>query len=342
LTWSNQQGFDPIPDMDWKMQFVVNTAGSVACETDFISGIRILDASGKPVSIVVKEDVPIYSQIPEGSVIEWRVETLADGKKAASDRVVIDILAMDPSFMTRVSNMAIDSLEVEELLQVVKGDDAPITAFLEKNEGLIDPELAQVTFYSQTVITGDDGKASGTIPIDPAWGKSLFSINFHYGYSQLAEMSTGDKTERVWIEELGPLLVEALVLVALTAISMGAAMGIRLALAAKNAATVAIQLKRASKIAFAYEMAQMAKQYLAKGFGFVGLNKHDCSFPVVGFNHVYAFDTDFEVTMADDAGNIDISKMDVNQLEVLIQKELVRNLAVGVVGTGMLIWILTR
>lgn len=341
LSWFNQSGFEEIELDSGALQFVLNTAGSVACETDFTSGVRIVDPNGKDVSFDTKEGIPVWSQIPEGSVLEWRVETKADAKKGASDRVNIDITSMDPSYMARIASLVIKQSTDEELLQIIRGDNTPMEKYLEENPNLINPELAQATFYSQTVVTDDDGKATGTIPIDPAWGKNLFSINFHYGYSDLAEMSTDDKTERVWKEEIGPILVEVLATVALTAISGGAALGVRIAMLAKAGKTVKT-IKNIARIAFAVEMAMMARAYFAQGFGIVGLNKYDCSFPLAGFNHVYSFDTDYIVSLENEAGEIDLSELDENQIEALFQQELVRNLAVGAIATGLLIWILTR
>ena len=341
LSWFNQSGFEEIELDSGALQFVLDTAGSVACETDFTSGVRIVDPNGKDVSFDTKQGIPVWTQIPEGSVLEWRVETKADAKKGASDRVNIDITSMDPSYMARIASLVIKQATDEELLQIIRGDNTPMEKYLEENPNLINPELAQATFYSQTVVTDDDGKATGTIPIDPAWGKNLFSINFHYGYSDLAEMSTDDKTERVWKEEIGPILVEVLATVALTAISGGAALGVRVAMLAKAGKTMN-NIRKVAKIAFAYEMAMMARAYFAQGFGIVGLNKYDCSFPLAGFNHVYSFDTDYIVSLENEAGEIDLSELDENQIEALFQQELVRNLAVGAIATGLLIWILTR
>ena len=341
LSWFNQSGFEEIELDSGALQFVLDTAGSVACETDFTSGVRIVDPNGKDVSFDTKQGIPVWSQIPEGSVLEWRVETKADAKKGASDRVNIDITSMDPSYMARIASLVIKQATDDELLQIIRGDNTPMEKYLEANPNLINPELAQATFYSQTVVTDDDGKATGTIPIDPAWGKNLFSINFHYGYSDLAEMSTDDKTERVWKEEIGPILIEVLATIALTAISGGAALGVRIAMLAKAGKTVN-NIRKVARIAFAVEMAQMAKAYFAQGFGIVGLNKYDCSFPLAGFNHVYSFDTDYIVSLENEAGEIDVSELDENQVEALFEQELVRNLAVGAIATGLLIWILTR
>ena len=348
LSWFNQSGFDEIELDSDGLQFVLNTAGSVACETDFSSGVRIVDPNGNDVSFVTEDGIPVWSQIPEGSVLEWRVETMADAKKGASDRVSLDIVSMDPSYMARMAGKAIDTFDEDQLIALLQGDNTPMEEYLEDNPDLINPELAQATFYSQTVVTDDDGKATGSIPIDPSWGKNLFSINFHYGYSQLAEMSTDDKTKRVWTEEIGPLLVEVLATVALTAISGGAALAFRAGWVAKvgvgatRIARAKSTLTKAAKIAFAVEMAQMAKAYFAKGFGIIGLNKYDCSFPVAGFNHTYSFDTDYIVSLENEAGEIDFSQIDENQIEALFQQELVRNLAVGAIATGLLIWVLTR
>lgn len=341
LSWFNQSGFEEIELDSGALQFVLDTAGSVACETDFTSGVRIVDPNGKDVSFDTKQGVPVWSQIPEGSVLEWRVETKADSKKGASDRVNIDITSMDPSYMARIASKVIKQATDDELLQIIRGDNTPMEKYLEENPNLINPELAQATFYSQTVVTDDDGKATGTIPIDPAWGKNLFSINFHYGYSDLAEMSTDDKTERVWVEEIGPILIEVLATIALTAISGGAALGVRIAMLAKAGKTVN-NIRKVARIAFAVEMAMMARAYFAQGFGIVGLNKYGCSFPLSGFNHVYSFDTDYIVSLENEAGEIDVSELDENQVEALFEQELVRNLAVGAIATGLLIWILTR
>ena len=353
LTWANQQGFEPI-DLGGALQYVVDGAGSVACETDFKTAVRILDPNGDSVSMEKKEDIPYFSDIPEGSVLEWEATTmdskgLTKGKEEGTpDRINIDITAMDPSYMARVSDMAIDDMTEEELIGIIQGDYSGMTRFLESNPDLIDPELAQVTFYSQTVETNSDGIASGRIPIDPAWGKSLFSINFHYGYSKLAEASTDSKTDRRWQEEIGPIIFQVLATVALAAITAGASLAAQSAWAIRAAAGVGkvaqarTKIKKAQKIAFAIEMAQMAKAYFRDGFGIVGLNNQGCSFPLVGFNHVYSFDTDFIVSLTDEAGEIDFSKIDENSLEALLKQNLARNLSIAALMTGLLIWSLTR
>ena len=353
MTWARQQGFEPI-DVGGALQYVLDGAGSVACETDFKTAVRILDPNGDSVSMEKKEDIPYFSDIPEGSVLEWEATTmdskgLTKGKEEGTpDRINIDITAMDPSYMARVSDMAIDAMTDEEVVGILHGDTSGMTRYLEANPNLIDPELAQVTFYSQTVETNSDGIASGRIPIDPAWGKSLFSINFHYGYSKLAEASTESKTERRWTEEIGPILVEVLATVALAAITGGAALAIRAGWLARAGAgaikidKVKTKIKKAQKIAFAIEMAQMAKAYFRDGFGIVGMNRQGCSFPLVGFNHVYSFDTDYLVSLTDESGEIDFSTLDENKIESLIQQNLARNLAVASLMTGLLIWALTR
>ena len=357
MTWARQQGFEPI-DIGGALQYVLDGAGSVACETDFKTAVRILDPNGNSVSMGSQDDIPYFTDIPEGSVLEWEATTMdskgiTKGQEVGTpDRINIDITAMDPSYMARISNMAIDALTDEEVVAIFTGDVTPMMNFLEANPELIDPELAQVTFYSQTVETNSDGKASGTIPIDPAWGKTLFNINFHYGYSKLAEASTSSKTERRWQEEIGPIIVQVLATIALTAIASGAVMAaiirFRTLKAATDAARVAkagstyLKIKKAHKIAFAIEMAQMAKAFFRDGFGIVGMNNQGCSFPLVGFNHVYSFDTDFIVTLTDEAGNIDLSKIDENALEALIKQNLVRNISVAALMTGLLIWSLTR
>ena len=338
LSWFNQSGFEEIELDSGALQFVLNTAGSVACETDFTSGVRIVDPNGKDISFDTKEGVPVWSQIPEGSVLEWRVETLADSKKGASDRVNIDITSMDPSYMTRIANKAIDSFDEDQLIAMLQGDNTPMEEFLEENPDLINPELAQATFYSQTVVTGDDGKATGTIPIDPAWGKSLFSINFHYGYPILRRCPPMTRpkgfgwrrSDRFWSRFSPPSLS------LLSPRVPHSEFELPCSLAGKTFSTIkGIQDG-------AVEMAMMARAYFAQGFGIVGLNKYDCSFPLAGFNHVYSFDTDYIVSLENEAGEIDLSQLDENQIEALFRQELVRNLAVGAIATGLLIWILTR
>jgi hypothetical protein len=353
LTWAKQQGFEPI-DIGGALQYVLDGAGSVACETDFKTAVRIIDPNGDPVSLREEDSIPMFSDIPEGSVLEWEATTM-DSKgitkgdeTGTPDRVNIDITAMDSTYMVRIANMAIDAMTDDEVVALLDGDTTAMVSFLEANPQLIDPELAQVTFYSQTVETNDDGIASGTIPIDPAWGNSLFAINFHYGYSKLAEASTESKTERRWQEEIGPIIVQVLATVALAAISGGALLAFRVGWAVRgSAAAVKIgkvhsKIKKAHRIAFAIEMAQMAKAYFRDGFGIVGLNRQGCSFPLVGFNHVYSFDTDYMISLVDAAGNIDFSKVDENSIEALIQQSLIRNLSVGALMAGLLIWSLTR
>lgn len=352
MAWASQKGYcepclaEITEGLSDPINWVVDNAGSVACKTDLETKVEIVDSYGSNITWeTVSNDtqsIPTWLGVPSGSQINYEIKTLADDKKGASDRVTLEITALDPTYIIRVSSSIIGLLTDEQMVAILAGDDTIIDTILQENPKLIDPELAIVSFYSDTIVTDDNGFASGSIPINPAWGESEFQITFHYGYMSLSEMSTEDKTTRIWVEEIGPMIAEILLTVALVAISGGCALAVRLGYMAKmTQAAVATSramaiINTAARLAGAFEMAMMAKQFLIDGFGIIGTNRHGCSFPLLGFNHVYAFDNGYEKTLLDEAGNIDFSSLDINSIESLIQKNLVRNIIIGSVVMGLL------
>ena len=336
MSWANQQGFESVEGLSTGLQWAVDNAGKVACKTEFKSRVKIVDASDKDLKIDTQNGNFMWMEVPEGSSIYYEVETLADKKKGASDRVTLEITYMDTSYLGRMINLALEELDEDSLVKVLTGDTEPITTWLESNPDLVDPSLLMATIYSETITTNEEGKASGIIPIDKSWPLSNYTLNFHYGYSALAEQSTGEKTSRLWIDDIGPIVAELLLTAAIGVISGGAALGIKAAQALKAGQTVA-RINKARRIAEVVGLIQLAKQYFKQGFGIVGLNKYDCSFPLLGFNHTYGFDNNFETALYDESGNLDFSTIDENKLEALIKKNLARNLAIGVIFTGLLI-----
>ena len=336
MSWANQQGAEKIEGLSAGLQWAVDNAGKVACKTDFKSRVKLVDASDKDLPITTSNGNFIWADVPEGSSIYYEIETLADKKKGAADRVNLEITYVDPSYLTRMTNLAIDNLSDDDLIKVITGDTKPIMTWLEENPETIDASLLMATIHSETIVTNDEGKASGIIPIDTNWPQSNYTINFHYGYSALAEQSTGSKTSRLWIDDIAPLLAEAVFLAAIGVITGGAALGIATARAIKAGKTIK-RLKKAQRVAEVVGLIQLAKQYFKQGFGIIGLNKYGCSFPLLGYDHSYGFDNSFEASIIDESGNFDLSKLDENKLESLIQENLARNLAIGVIFTGLLI-----
>lgn len=342
MAWAVQEGFEPVK-IDSKFgNWVTNQAGKLDGKTNFKSQFKIVDAQGKDLSFEKQDGEFAFDEVPEGSVIQWEVETYADDEKPASDRFNIEITSMDNSYTTRLINLALDDLTDEDFLAVIRGDTKPIMDWLEKNPDVVNPQLAFVTMYSKTLETDDNGKASGSIPIPKDWPLSAYAINFHYGYSDLAEQDTANKTERLWKEDIGPFLVEVVITATLTAITGGMYLGLRAGWAAAQATMKTYKAyrwaKRTKLIAELVGVAMAAKQLARDGFGVVGVNKYGSSFPILGYNHSYSFNNDYLAAIEQESGKIDLSKFDENKIEALIQQNLGRNLAIGIVFMGLFLF----
>ena len=137
--------------------------------------------------------------------------------------------------------------------------------------------LIMPTIYSDVVQTGDDGMASGQIPILDFWPKSEYFLNFHYGYSARSEASQSAKFLQ-FLKEWGITLLTLIValVIAIVFVATGGTIAIALPAVVTTAAFVA-------------DLGLLAHDFLATGFGLIDENAEGCLFPMYGFNHTYSF-----------------------------------------------------
>ena len=262
------------------------------CKTNLKTTVRLIGPDGKKItatSIEQTEDgtIPTWENLPEGSKIEWEALTESDGK-GESDRLSIEIYALDMNYIARITDEVMNGLTPEEDEMLLEDTTAMATIIMDRTMEAINDDLVMKSIYSSIVNTGDDGTASGVIVIPSQWPKGSLSLIFGYGYHRQSEGGGGDyeiaginlgisaKVGKFWVEEMGPTLV-GLALLAVPGV--GFALGASL-FAAEMLADQAIG---------AMHMAQ-------DGAGLVGLNKYDCAFPTNtgGWFHAYAigYETD--------------------------------------------------
>ena len=296
MAWASQQG-SVVPIALDTGNWFIDQSGSWACKTDFKSKVRVVSPEGQdmPSTNYDKDgDTTItFDKVVQGSTIEWQIETLADcsgtsctAKEGASDRANIELTYLDTQYLALLVNKVLGELTEAQKQKVVAGDSAPLEPLMEK---YLDIELAIVSIFSDTVTTDSDGKASGSIPIDARWPDAAYTLTAHYGYSNLGEGSTDAKSSKFLWEEVAPFVLEIGLMIIASVLTGGAGAVLWVARIARIGATLAAVA----------DMAILTKQYFIEGFGVIDQNKYGCSFPLVGFNHTYAFNVSFEKALED-------------------------------------------
>ena len=90
-------------------------------------------------------------------------------------------------------------------------------------------------------------------------------------------------------------------------------------------------------------MAILTKQYFIEGFGVIDQNKYGCSFPLVGFNHTYAFNVSFEKALEDSSSllnNLTDDTEVLNHYKNQLYENFVGYSAATAVTVGVLLWVL--
>ena len=152
--------------------------------------------------------------------------------------------------------------------------------------------LIMPTIYSDVVQTGDDGMASGQIPIPDFWPKSEYFLNFHYGYSARSEASESAKFLQ-FLKEWGITLLTLIVALVIAIVFVA------------TGGTIAIALPAVVTTApFVADLGLLAHDFLATGFGIIDENAEGCLFPMYGFNHTYSFGFNPQEIVEDAANNI--------------------------------------
>ena len=303
---------DALEDAPWIMQYV----GVAEDKANLKTRCELRDATGNVLSSkLVQPDIdeptefPIHtwSDIPEDCTIAWEAQTLTCDDEAGSDRLELEILTMDYVLLAQLTNDIIADWTVEEiegLLAELESEttEGPYeTKILKALEAKIDASaevgnLIMPTIYSDVVQTGEDGMASGTIPIPDFWPKSQYFLNFNYGYSARSESSESAKFKQ-FLKEWGitilTLIVALVILIVFVASFILTGGTITLAVPAI-----------VTTVAFVADLGLMAHDFLATGFGIIDENADGCLFPMYGFNHTYAFGFNIDEVTEDAANNV--------------------------------------
>jgi len=221
-----------------------------------------------------------YSGVSRADTINWSVQTLCDNKPT-SDRVNIVLTYYDPFYIGQLSEQIIQTLSDDDLGNILTGDTSVIDKRVEER---LDVNRAIKQIYSTTVITDtSEGKASGTIKIAPDYPFADYVLTFHYGYSARSERADSAKSKEF-------LLETGLAVAEITAVIVASVM---------TAGTAAVVIGAAGTIIGVADLAYAASSYLSSGFGAIDENRHGCLFPIIGFNHTYAFSLDEPVVLTD-------------------------------------------
>ena len=333
MAWASQQGSVLPTSLDTGNWFV-DQSGSWACKTDFKSKVKVVNPAGKDMasSNYSKDgDSTItFDKVVQGSTIEWQIETLADKKKGASDRATIELTYLDTQYLALLVNKVLGELTEAQKQKVVAGDASPLEPLMEK---YLDLELAIVSIFSDTVTTDSEGKASGSIPIDARWPDAAYTLTAHYGYSNLGEGSTDAKSSKFIWEDVAPFVLEIGLMIVATVLTGGAGAVMWVARAARIGATIAAVA----------DVAILTKQYFIEGFGVIDQNKYGCSFPLVGFNHTYAFNVSFEKAVEETSSllsNISDDPEVINEYKNQLYENFVGYSVAGAATVGVLLWVL--
>tara|TARA_R110000751_G_scaffold253765_1_gene353262 strand:- start:530 stop:1567 length:1038 start_codon:yes stop_codon:yes gene_type:complete len=273
-------------------------AGATSDHTDLISTV-VLKREGKtlPSSVETGElgKSIIFTKPAKGDVIYWEAETLCDNEPT-SDRITVALTFYDPIYIGKLTDIVIDKLSNAEIDQIINGDESPIEKHLTP---ILDVAQALKQVYSTTVITDSSGKAAGEIPIDEKMQFADYTLTIHYGYAGRAEQSDSGKEYDFWVEEVGLMIVEVVAIIALTFMTAG----VGTAIVGGIATAAAIG-----------DIAVAASNYFANGFGAIDENRKGCLFPLMGWNHTYAFVLDEPILNEDGTESNEITESMISQL----------------------------
>ena len=232
--------------------------------TNFKSSFNIITPDGDTFNPTEQTPIVFWESIPEGSKLKWEMQTLSNGK-GKSDKAQIDITYMDYPMILRELDLALNSL-TQEQRDAYEAGDKVIDDTVNK---LVAQRIADagrrmdVSIFSEQVITDEDGKAEGEIPMTN-WPQSEYNIMMHYGYMGDKEASD---SSRIW-SNIG----NAALVVGFLALSFIPGIGW-----AAQAALIG------AEIALAMYLQSIGP------YGMSTINKYDDVFPTYGFNHGYAF-----------------------------------------------------
>lgn len=252
-------------------------------KTNLKTSIVVKDKTGKEIEVSTLQGLPTWDYLPQGSYIQYEIETISDGD-GKSDKVQLDIIYDNDAPIFREYDLQIQALSPEELEMYENGSTVIEERLLKLTEqAVIDKSIPPtITIWSKLINTDSNGKASGTIPIGNNWPITTYSLMIHYGYDGAAEGVT-------WGDRMAGNLYNA-VSIAVFAVAFVVSGG-----------TAGVVLGVAGGVMAVGEIAYgLAQAYLWTGYGPSTENKHGVSFPDYGFNHAYGFGTD--PALAEDEG----------------------------------------
>jgi hypothetical protein len=336
MAWATQKGSKLPTGMGDSGNWFLDQSGSLACKTNFISRVNVKNPSDEEIPWTSEQKdgdtVIAFDKVVQGSTIEWEIETLADEQKGASDRATVELTYLDTQYLALLINQVMSELTPEEKEKIAAGDKDVLKPYLEKH---LDLNLAIVSIWSDTVTTDSEGKASGSIPIDARWPDAAYTFSAHYGYSNLGESATEDKASKFIWEEVVPLVAEITLMIVASVLTAGAATW------AAGLVWAARAARAGAMIAAVVDAAVLTKQYLIEGFGVIDQNKYGCSFPLVGYTHVYGINIEFEQAIEDSADlltNLTGDTEMANAYKNEIYENFVGYALAGAVCLGIVIW----
>lgn len=299
---ATQQGWT----MADKATFGSHYAGKSSDRTDLISTV-VMKRNGKVLPSSVETGNMgksiVFTDTAKGDVIYWEAETLCD-KDPTSDRITVTLTYMDPFYIGKLSDSVISKLTDAETQQIINGDTSPIQKYLTP---ILDVSQAIKQVYSTTVITDSSGKAAGEIPLEEKMQFADYVLTIHYGYAGKAEHSDITKAWDFWTEEVGYMIVEAIALIILMF---------------TIPAIAALIIGGIGTAAMLADIGYAVSNYLASGFGAIDENRKGCLFPMMGWNHAYAFALDEPVITEDGTESSEIAQSMISQLSPSTERKI--------------------
>ena len=302
-------------------------SGAKGCKTSLNSKIEVIGLSGEiaPTSFPSDEisTIPTWTDIERPQEIQWEVETISDGK-GASDKFEIELQVFDMVYVSSITDAAMDTMTEDQIQLAIDDPDAFVELLMPLVEERMSPALTLKTVYSTQITTDAKGLASGVIPILPQFPEGIYTLMFHYGYSEGTEKADSQKAIDFWVHEMVPLAIEVTFAIIAAVASVG------LALIAFGIAAAAA----------AYDISRMASDYQENRFGIVGENVHGCDFPYGGFIQSYSISFELE-EQAENLASI-FSQSDNTELLVAVNQylatqNLIKVAVGGTLGMGVLL-----
>ena len=301
-----------LDDAPWIMNYI----GVAEDKANLKTRCELRDSTGSLLSSkLVHPDIdkptefPIHTwaDIPEDCTISWEAQTLTCDDEAGSDRLEVEILTLDYVLLAQLANDIIADWSVEEiegLLAEIESETSEgpyeqkiLTALEAKIDASAEVgNLIMPTIYSDVVQTGENGMATGEIPLPDFWPKSQYFLNFHYGYSARSESSESAKFMQ-FLKEWGVTILTLIVAIIILIVFIAASIF-------SGGIAIPAIVGTLGTIATVADLGLLAHDFLATGFGIIDENADGCLFPMYGFNHTYAFGFPINEVTEDAANNI--------------------------------------